>query len=76
MDPVGQNERQTYVSSSSPGSSTGGEIAVYTFTGLLYFHHPSVSEKTLCFRAVRPPRSNFDKTDREYSIAPTDDLIG
>ena len=29
MEPMGQNQTQRHVSSSSPGGGTGGEVAVY-----------------------------------------------
>jgi len=60
-------------------------------THLLCLRHPTVSAKPLCFRLFRCnvrssgqillPRyllnglSNFNKTVREYSLAPTDDMV-
>ena len=31
MEPVGQNQRRSYILSSSAGGSTGGKVAVYDY---------------------------------------------
>ena len=63
----------------------------YCIVLLLRFRHPTVFMKALCFRLARSSfhssrqivltwylmngLNNFDKTDMEYSLAPTDNLF-